>query len=98
MTGKNGRFEQGRWVEDSGEKAIPPESDAIEKRLIEATRSAVASIDDVMCAAHDLVTTREGQQYIEKTVMDAREQVKRSLDDAFSRIRDEMDKQMKKTQ
>lgn len=93
MTEKTGHFEQGRWVIDEPPKASAlPAQDPVEKRLVEATRSVIDSIDDVMNAAHDLMTTPEGQQYIDRTLRDTQVEIQKSLDDILRKARDELEK------
>jgi hypothetical protein len=40
-----------------------------------------------MKVTHDLVTTEEGKQYIEKTLRDTQAQVQKSFDEILSRIK-----------
>jgi hypothetical protein len=92
MTGKKGHFEKGVWVLDS-EPVLPQASgDAIDKRLSEATKAVLSSIDTVMGVTHDLVATEEGKQYMEKTIKDARVQIQQSFDAIISRAKAELEK------
>lgn len=95
MTEKKGHFEQGRWVEESEPVAAPVDKNVIDKRFSEATKSVISSIDDVMKVTHELVTTKEGKQYIEKTIKDTQSQIQKSFDDIIGRVKDEVDKQVK---
>ena len=45
-----------------------------------------------MKVTHDLVTTEEGKQYIEKTLKDTQTQIQKSFDEIISRLKDKMDK------
>jgi len=45
-----------------------------------------------MKVTHDLVTTEEGKQYIEKTLRDTQAQIQKSFDEIFSRIKGRLDK------
>jgi hypothetical protein len=92
MTGKPGHFENGLWVEDSQPKAPQAGEDAIDKRLSEATKAVIASLDAVMTVTHDLVTTEEGKQYIETTIKDAQKQIQQSFDAIISRAKAELEK------
>jgi hypothetical protein len=96
MTEKKGHFEQGRWVDESESKSTPADSSVIDKRFAEATKSVIASVDGVMKVTHDLVTTPEGKQYIEKSIKDTQTQIQKSFDDIISRVKEEVDKQVKK--
>lgn len=89
MTEKPGHFEKGIWVEDR-----PPQAngEAIDKRLSEATKAVIVSIDNVMNVTHDLVATEEGKQFIEKTFRDTEKQVQKSFDAIISRVKDELEK------
>ena len=92
MTEKPGHFEKGVWIEDSqpgpeGRPEMP-----IDKRLSEATKGVIASIDTMMNVTHDLVTTEEGKQYIEKTMKDTQKQIQQSLDTFVSRAKTELEK------
>jgi len=95
MTEKKGHFEQGRWVEESEPVAASADKNVIDKRFSEATKSVISSIDDVMKVTHELVTTKEGKQYIEKTIRDTQSQIQKSFDDIIGRVKDEVDKQVK---
>jgi len=96
MTEEKGHFEKGRWVVESEPSATQTNKNAIDKRFSEATKSVISSIDDVMKVTHDLVTTDEGKQYIEKTIKDTQLQIQKSFDDIFSRAKNELDKKVKK--
>lgn len=95
MTEAKGHFEQGRWVDESEPVAAPADKNVIDKRFSEATKSVISSIDDVMKVTHELVTTKEGKQYIEKTIRDTQSQIQKSFDDIIGRVKDEVDKQVK---
>lgn len=92
MTGKTGHFEKGQWVVDSEPPAPKANEDAIDKRLSEATRAVISSIDNVMTVTHDLVATDEGKQFIEITIKDAQKQIQQSFDAIISRAKAELDK------
>jgi uncharacterized protein (DUF3084 family) len=96
MTEEKGHFEKGRWVVESEPSATQTNKNAIDKRFSEATKSVISSIDDVMKVTHDLVTTDEGKQFIEKTIKDTQMQIQKSFDDIFSRAKNELDKKVKK--
>lgn len=92
MNEKKGHFEKGVWVLDS-EPVLPKAGgDAIDKRLSEATKAVISSIDTVMGVTHDLVATEEGKQYMEKTIKDARVQIQQSFDAIISRAKAELEK------
>ncbi|MHB8164202.1 MAG: hypothetical protein ACYDDV_07600 [Methanoregula sp.] len=95
MTDQKGHFEQGRWVVESEPSATQTEGNVIDKRFSEATKSVISSVDDVMKVTHDLVTTKEGKQYIEKTLKDTQSQIQKSFDDIINRVKDEVDKKVK---
>jgi len=92
MTDKPGHFEKGIWVEDSQPVVPQANSEAIEKRLSEAAKAVITSIDNVMSVTHDLVTTDEGKQFIEKTMKDTQKQIQQSFDAIISRAKTELDK------
>jgi hypothetical protein len=92
MTGKKGHFENGRWVEDSEPSVTQTGGNVIDKRFSEATQSVISSVNDVMKVTHDLVTTEEGKQYIEKTIKDTQTQIQKSFDEIISRVKDKLDK------
>ena len=90
-----GHFEKGLWVKDTEKPAAPADTTVIDKRFNEATKAVISSIDDVMKVTHDLVTTEEGKQYIEKTFRYTRTQIQKSFDDIMTRVKTEVDKQVK---
>jgi len=92
MTDKAGHFEKGLWVEDREPPAPQKNDDAIEKRLSEATKAVITSIDSVMSVTHDLVATEEGKQFMEKTMKDTQKQIQQSFDAIISRAKAELDK------
>jgi hypothetical protein len=87
MTEKKGRFEKGVWVEEKEAPVASKGGNVIDKRFSEATQSLISSVNDVMKVTHDLVTTEEGKQYIEKTLRDTQAQVQKSFDEILSRIK-----------
>jgi len=92
MTEKKGHFEKGLWVEDLKPTAPQANDEAIDKRLSDATRAVISSIDNVMTVTHDLLATDEGKQYIEKTIKDTQAQIQQSFDTMISRVKNELDK------
>jgi hypothetical protein len=96
MTEKTGHFEKGRWVVDREPPAPQPGEDTIDKRLSEATRAVISSVDNVMSVTHDLITTDDGKQFIEKTIKDTQMQIQQSLDAIISRVKAELDKKVKR--
>ena len=96
MADEKGHFEDGRWVQDAESSAAKPETGAFDQRFSEATKSVIASINDVMNVTHDLVTTEEGKQYIEKRVADTQVQIQKSFDDIIRQVREEVEKKRKK--
>jgi len=92
MTEKKGHFEQGVWVAENEPSVTSTGENVIDKRFHEATQSLIGSVNDVMKVTHDLVTTEEGKQYIEKTLRDTQAQIQRSFDEIFSRIKGRLDK------
>ena len=95
MTEIKGHFEKGQWVTDKEPVCPVPDPNAFDKRFSEATKSVISSIDDVMKVTHDLVTTKEGKQYIEKTLKDSQVQVQKSFDEIITRVKDDLDKKVK---
>jgi hypothetical protein len=95
MTEKKGHFEQGRWVEENEPAVTALPGTVIDKRLTDATKSILSSIDDMISVTHDLVTTEEGKQYIEKTMKETHRHVQKSFDDILSRVKTELDKAKK---
>ncbi|PKL69211.1 MAG: hypothetical protein CVV30_06435 [Methanomicrobiales archaeon HGW-Methanomicrobiales-1] len=95
MTEQKGHFEKGIWVVESEPVATVTDGNVIDKRFAEATKSVISSVDDVMKVTHDLVTTEEGKQYIEKTIKDTQTQIQKSFDDIISRVKSEVDKTVK---
>jgi ElaB/YqjD/DUF883 family membrane-anchored ribosome-binding protein len=91
MTEKKGHFEKGLWVAET-EPPVTPTGGVIDKRFSDATQSLISSVNDVMKVTHDLVTTEEGKQYIEKTLKDTQGQIQKSFDEIISRLKDKMDK------
>jgi ElaB/YqjD/DUF883 family membrane-anchored ribosome-binding protein len=96
MTDKPGHFEKGIWVEDREPSAPQENRDTIDRRLSEATRAVISSVDNVMSVTHDLVTTEEGKQYIETTLKNTQKQIQQSLDAIISRAKTELDKNVKR--
>ena len=95
MTGQKGHFEKGRWVPESEPQVTRTDENVIDKRFSEATMSVVSSVDNVMKVTRDLVTTKEGKQYIEKTIQDTQEQIQKSFDDIIGHVKNELDKTIK---
>jgi DNA anti-recombination protein RmuC len=94
MTEPKGQFKNGVWVKEPEPSAAPVDASVIDKRFTEATKSVISSIDDVMKVTHDLVTTEEGKQYIEKTIKDTQTQIQKSFDEIMSRVKTEMGKKV----
>jgi len=94
MTENKGHFENGVWFVETESPAPQPDATVIDKRFSEATKSVISSIDDVMKVTHDLVTTEEGKQYIEKTIKDTQTQIQKSFDGIMSRVKTEMDRKV----
>jgi hypothetical protein len=92
MTEKKGHFEKGLWVAETEPPVTPTGGNVIDKRFSDATQSLISSVNDVMKVTHDLVTTEEGKQYIEKTLKDTQGQIQKSFDEIISRLKDKMDK------
>jgi hypothetical protein len=92
MTEKPGHFEKGIWVVDKQPVASQTSEDAIDRRLSEATKAVISSLDNVMNVTHDLVATDEGKQYIETTIKDAQKQIQKSFDAIISRAKTELEK------
>jgi hypothetical protein len=95
MTEKSGHFDGGRWVEDMVPSTPAAEGSEIDQRFSEAKKSVITSIDQMIGVTRDLVTTEEGKQYIEKTMKDTQSQIQKSFDSAISRVKAEVDKQVK---
>lgn len=96
MSEEKGHFENGVWVKDPEPSATRPDNGAFDRRFADATKSVIASINDVMNVTHDLVTTEEGKQFIEKTVADTQAQVRKSFDDIIRQVKEEVEKKRKK--
>jgi hypothetical protein len=92
MTDKPGHFEKGIWIDDVQPKAPQANGDTIEKRLSDATKAVITSIDTMMGVTHDLVATDEGKQFIETTLKDTRNQIQLSFDSIISRAKAELEK------
>ena len=92
MTEKKGHFERGVWVAETEPSVTRMGENVIDKRFSDATQSLLVSVNDVMKVTHDLVTTEEGKQYIEKTLRDTQAQIQKSFDEIFSRIKGRLDK------
>jgi hypothetical protein len=93
---EKGHFEQGRWIVDPVTPTPQINEHVIDKRLADATRSVIASIDDVMKVTHDLITTEEGKQYIDKTMKDMQAELQKSFEQIMRRAKDELEKKAKK--
>ena len=94
MSGTNGHFEQGRWVEDP--EPVPPSPEIrIDTRIANATTAVITAMDDVAHVTRDLVTSEEGKRYIEKTLNDTTAQVQRSFKEIISRTKSEPDSTIK---
>ncbi|HRY76004.1 MAG TPA: hypothetical protein P5217_06955 [Methanoregulaceae archaeon] len=96
MSEEKGHFENGVWIHDPEPAATRPDTVAFDRRFADATTSVIASINDVMNVTHDLVTTKEGKQFIEKTVADTQAQVRKSFDDIIRQVKEEVEKKRKK--
>ena len=92
MTEKKGHFENGRWVAESERPVTQTTENVIDKRFSEATQAVISSVNDVMNVTHDLITTEEGKQYIEKTIKNTQEQIQKSFDEIVSRLKIKLDK------
>ena len=95
MAEKKGHFEKGLWVEEKEPSATPTGAPVIDKRLSDATKSVISSVDDMMKVTRDLLTTEEGKQYLEKTLKDTQTQIQKSFDEIISKLKDELDKKVK---
>jgi chromosome segregation ATPase len=92
MNEKKGHFEKGLWVEDREPSVPQVNEDAIDRRLTEATKAVISSIDTVMSVTHDLVATEEGKQFIETTIKETQKQIELSFNAIISRAKAELDK------
>ena len=92
MTEQKGHFENGRWVTESEPSVTQTTENVIDRRFSEATQAVISSDNDVMNVTHDLITTEEGKQYIEKTIKDTQTQIQKSFDEIISRVKDKLDK------
>ena len=95
MTEEKGHFEKGCWVVESKPTATKLDENVIDKRFNEATQAVISSVNDVMKVTHDLVTTKEGKQYIEKTINDTQMQIQKSFDGIIKSVKSELDKNLK---
>ena len=95
MAETKGHFEKGVWVEEK-EPVVAPAGDAVmDKRLSDATTSVKTSVDDAIKVVHDLVTTEEGKQYIEKTMKDVQSQLEKSFDEILRKAKEDLAKNAK---
>src|SRR5512137_457690 len=92
MTEKKGHFEKGVWVEDCAPSAPKVNGESLDKRLSEATKAVISSIDTVMNVTHDLVATEEGKQFIEATIKDTQKQIQLSINAILIRAKAELEK------
>ncbi len=92
MTEQKGHFENGRWVEESEPSVTQTTENVIDRRFSEATQAVISSVNHVMNVTHDLITTEEGKQYIEKTIKNTQEQIQKSFDEIVSRLKGKLDK------
>ncbi|MEI8331378.1 MAG: hypothetical protein WCF90_06990 [Methanomicrobiales archaeon] len=95
MTEIKGHFKKGCWVLEKAPATPKIDENALDKRFSDATKSVINSIDDVVKVTRDLVTTEEGKQYIEKTILETQTQMQRSFDDMINRVKSEVEKQVK---
>jgi heme oxygenase len=95
MTSEKGHFEQGRWVVEPEAPAQQSNGNVIDKRLSDATKSVITSLDDMVKVTHDLITTEEGKQYIDKTMKDMQAELQKSFDQIISRAKAEFEKTKK---
>jgi hypothetical protein len=95
MTDEKGHFEQGRWIVETMAPAPQNNETVIDKRLADATKSVISSIDDVMKVTHDLITTEEGKQYIDKTMKEMQAELQKSFEQIIRRAKDELAKKAK---
>jgi hypothetical protein len=95
MTDEKGHFEQGRWVVEIPVLAPQNSEAVIDKRLADATKSVISSIDDVMKVTHDLITTEEGKKYIDKTMKEMQAELQKSFEQIIRRAKDELAKKGK---
>ena len=95
MTGEKGHFEQGRWIVETPAPDPQNNEAVIDKRLADATKSVISSIDDVMKVTHDLITTEEGKQYIDKTMKNMQVELQKSFEQIIRRAKDELNKKTK---
>lgn len=91
MTEKRGHFEKGRWIEETKPPVNSTGGTVIDKRFSDATQSLISSVNEVMNVTHDLVTTEEGKQYVEKTLKDTQVQIQKSFDQIIHRLKEKMD-------
>jgi predicted transcriptional regulator len=97
MAEKKGHFEKGLFVEDKELPATQTGAPVIDQRLSDATKSVISSVDVMMKVTHDLITTEEGKQYLEKTLKETQTQIQKSFDEIISKLKDELDKKVKNT-
>ncbi|MFH0967796.1 MAG: hypothetical protein V1862_08960 [Methanobacteriota archaeon] len=64
-----GRFEKGRWVEDTEPISSSPEHEVnLEDRVAAARSSFGKGLDDLLTVGRDLLTTDEGRRHIGRTM------------------------------
>ncbi|MFA4859478.1 hypothetical protein [Methanoregula sp.] len=95
MAETKGHFEKGVWVEEKEPVVVPAAEAVMDKRLADATTSVKTSVDDAIKVVHDLVTTEEGKQYIEKTMKDVQSQLEKSFDEILRKAKEDLAKNAK---
>ncbi len=90
-----GHFVKGEWKKESTPPGKPTDRTVIDKRLADATKAVISSVDEVMKVTHDIVTTEEGKRYIEKTIKETQVHIQKSFDGIVSRVKEELDKGVK---
>ncbi|PKL60620.1 MAG: hypothetical protein CVV33_01725 [Methanomicrobiales archaeon HGW-Methanomicrobiales-4] len=77
-----GRFEKGRWVEETLPPSSPSEHDGnLEGRVAAARSSFGKGLDDLLAVGRDMVTTEEGRRHIGRTMDKASEDIMARLED-----------------
>ena len=84
-----GRFENGRWVEEPQEQ-IPPSAPAnkLEERVEAARSSFGKGLDDLLAVSKELVTTEEGRRHIGRTMDKAGAEIMVTLEETAKKATD----------
>lgn len=97
LTEKNGRFVDGKWVEEQiPAQPVNTSQAGIESRVAEVTKNVSATIDNAVKVGRELFETEEGRKYVEKSVRDAGNGLQKAFQDILTQAQAELDKTAKK--